>query len=850
MPQPPPTTRFLPLLLLLFVGSGCAALIYEIVWLQMLQLVIGSTTLSLGILLGTFMGGMCLGSFLLPRLVSKRRHPLRVYAFLELAIGAMGFGVLFGMPEIERLYTEFGHGGVGLGLRSIVAAACLLLPTLFMGATLPAIARWVETTPKGVSWMGTFYAGNIVGAVLGCLWAGFHLLRVHDMHIATYAAVAVNVLVAVLALVLASYAPHSVREQTEEEEDFAVALEEAAPEAGPPAKVVYLAIAISGMGALSAEVVWTRLLSLLLGGTVYTFSIILAVFLLGLGIGSGVGSLFARSLAKPWIALGLCQLGIAAAIAWAAAMISHSLPNWPIDPAPDWWASPSEARPWYQFQLDMVRCIWAILPAAVLWGASFPLALASVASRGQDPGKLVGGVYAVNTVGAIVGSLGASIVFVPFFGSENLHRILIATSALAGLLVLVPAMLASARRAQPSAGPARAFASAVAILSLATGLTWSVSTVPWGVAAFGRFMATYGDTLAPGITPVDEVPTEWVSGEPEVFCLYRGEGRNVTVAVTQNTEGVRSFHGGGKVQASNHPDDMRLQRMLGHIPALVHGNPKSALIVACGAGVTAGSFVPYPQIEEIVICDIEPLVPNSVAQRFFGSDNHNVIDDPRTHIEIDDGRHYIRTTDKKFDIITSDPIDMWVKGCAALNTVEYYEMCKQQLNPGGVMTLWIPLYESGLDTTKSILASFFEVFPNGIIWSNDSNGEGYDAILFGQVGPTKIDVAALEARFAQDDYAEVRSSLASVGYYSPTSLLATYAGNASGLVKWSEGAQLNTDRNLRLQFLAGMFFNTFDEKEILEGILEHYEFPTEIFVGPPGNLDALRSALLTAGRGR
>ena len=189
-----PPRPFLPVLLLLFVGSGCAALIYEIVWFQLLQLVIGSSAVSLGVLLGTYMGGMCLGSLLLPRFVSSRQHPLRVYAKLELGIGIFAILVLFGMPQLDRLYAAIAaHGMQGIFLRAVVAAICLLPPTILMGASLPAMARWVETTPEGVSWLGFLYGGNIAGAVFGCLLAGFYLLRVYDMPTATYVAAAINV---------------------------------------------------------------------------------------------------------------------------------------------------------------------------------------------------------------------------------------------------------------------------------------------------------------------------------------------------------------------------------------------------------------------------------------------------------------------------------------------------------------------------------------------------------------------------------------------------------------------------------------------------------------------------------
>ena len=826
---------FLPVLLVLFVGSGCAALIYEVVWLQFLQLVIGSTAVSLGVLLGTFMGGMCVGSLLLPRLVSVRRHPLRVYALLELGIGAIGLVVLFGMPYVERVYALYaGHGTPGILLRGAVAGVCLLPPTLLMGATLPAIARWVETGPEGVSWLGFFYGGNIAGAVFGCLLAGFYLLRVHDMATATYVAFALNVTVAAIALALAA-APA----RYEATADFATK-EGAGRAAG--AWAVYLAIALSGMSALGAEVVWTRLLSLMLGGTVYTFSLILAVFLIGLGIGSSLGAFLARRAASARVALGACQWLLTAAIAWTAVMISESLPYWPILPG----LSPS---PWYTFQLDLVRCLWAVLPPACLWGASFPLALAAVASRGQDPGRLVGGVYAANTLGAIAGALVFSLLLVPAIGTAGAERALIGLAAAAALVALMPLL-------GPAPGTVRlgGAAALAAALGVAGWLAWSVSPVPWPVVAYGRETASLLPQSAPGI--VKDVPQG--PGDPDVFCTYVGEGTNVSVAVTMTREGVRSFHGAGKIQASTQTADMRLQRMLGHIPSLVHKKPESVLVVACGAGITAGTFVLHPDVKRVVICDIEPLVPTIVAP-MFGTENYHVVDgiareNPHTvngkQVEViyDDGRHFLRTTREKFDVITSDPIDPWVKGCAALNTVEYYRMCRDHLNPGGSVSLWIPLYESNLDVTKSVIATFFQVFPHGILWSNEREGYGYDAILFGQVEPTVIDVDELQRRLDRPDHQLVKQSLRDVGFgegldwavEEGIDLLATYAGQAPLLKEWSRGAQINTDRNLRLQYLAGMWLNSNMGERTLSGIRAYYRFPDQTFVGSPERIRVLK----------
>ena len=848
-PTPPTGTdaphRLLPVLLMLFFGSGCAALIYEVVWLQLLQLVIGSTAVSLGVLLGTFMGGMCLGSLLLPRLVSERRHPLRVYALLELGIAAIGLIVLFGLPYVEQVYARnAGHGALGILLRAAVAGVCLLPPTLLMGATLPAIARWIETGPEEVSWLGFFYSGNIVGAVFGCLLAGFYLLRVHDTAVATYVAVALNMTVAAIALALAAIPCR-----------YAAIAESATTESAGRAAgawAVYLAIALSGMSALGAEVVWTRLLSLMLGGTVYTFSLILAVFLIGLGIGSSLGAFLARRAASARIALGACQWLLTGAIAWTAVMISESLPYWPIVPG----LSPS---PWYSFQLDLVRCLWAVLPPACLWGASFPLALAAVASRGQDPGRLVGGVYAANTIGAIAGALVFSLVLVPGIGTASAERALIGLAGTAALVVLLPLLWRASMTMRLSGALVLA-----AAMGVAGWLAWSVTPVQWPIVAFGRNAPTWLARSAPGI--VKDVPSGL--GYPDYYCNYVGEGTNVSVAVTMTRQGVRSFHGAGKIQASTLKSDMQLQRMLGHIPALVHKKPESALVVACGAGITAGSFIVHPAVKRIVICDIEPLVPTVVAP-MFGTENYHVVDDiaqenPHTvngkQVEVvyDDGRHFLRTTHEKFDIITSDPIDPWVKGCAALNTVEYYQMCRDHLNPGGSVSLWIPFYESNLETTKSVIATFFQVFPNGIVWSNDRQGTGYDAILFGQVEPTVIDVGELQRRLDRPDHKQVKQSLREVGFgefrtglpATPEGIdmLATYAGQAPLLKGWMEGAQINTDRNLRLQYLAGMWLNSKMGEQIRSSILEHYRFPDQMFVGSPEGIRILKLALFRVGR--
>ncbi len=779
--------RFLPLLLVLFIGSGCSALIYEVVWLQLLQLVIGSSAASIAVLLGTFMGGMCLGSITVPRLVSGRKHPLRVYALLELGTGAFGLAVLSGLPFVQHLYTAtIGHGFPGILLRSAASAICLLPPTLMMGATLPAMARWIESTPQAASWWGFFYGGNIAGGVFGCLLAGFYLLRIYNMAIASYVAAVIDVAVALAGLALARRVPW---------EEPASVVESAAR--APGSWPVYFAIALSGLCALGAEVVWTRTLSLMLGPTVYTFSIILGVFLTGLGLGSSAGSVLSRKHGNPRMLLALCQMLQILTVAFAGYMLADFLPYWTghVD---------TLASPWIGFLSDLGRSAIAILPSAFLWGASFPLALASVASPDRDAGRLVGEVYGANTVGAILGSIGFSLIFIPRLGTQHSEQLLIALSILAAIVL----QKVSAKTAG---------AAAVAVL-----VAWSVPAIPWKLIAFGRRLATTTGSWTP---------------------LYVAEGMNSSIAYSKY-EGVTTyFHVSGKTEASAEPQDMRLQRLLGHLPALLAAKPKSILVVGCGAGVTAGTFVAHPEVERITICEIEPLIPPASAI-YFSRENHNVMHDPRTRIVYDDARHYILTSTEKFDIITSDPIHPWVKGIAPLYSTEYFELVKQHLNPGGFVTQWVPLYESNVETVQSEIATFFDAFPNGTVWGNlNTDGQGYDVVLVGQEGKLKIDVDAIQQRLDRPEYKPVVESMREVGYNSAADLLSTYAVQASDLRGWLRHAQINRDRNLRLQYLAGMGLDQYLAPAIYDRMLGFSSFPSNIFTGSPASLRALHTAI-------
>jgi spermidine synthase len=825
-----------PLLLVLLAASGCAALIYEIVWFQLLQLVIGSSAVSLGLLLAAYMGGLCLGSVALPRLVSRDQHPLRVYGVLEIGIAIFGILTLFGLPLISRVYIAGATQGLlGLVMRGAVAAACLLPPTILMGASFPAVARWAEATPRGVSWLGSFYSANIAGAVFGALLSGFYLLRVYDMATATYTAAAINIAVAIAALTIGAVpkrksppfeggVPASLASRQGGLDNLS--LEQTTPSA-PSAQtpllqkegiferargfaLVYVVIALSGLTALGAEVVWTRLLSLLLGATVYTFSIILAVFLLGLWLGSAIGSFLVRRIQHPRLVLAGTQVLLAAAIAGTAYTLTFSLPFWPVDP----WLS---LNPWFTFDLDVIRCMRAIFPATLLWGASFPIALACAAAEGEDPAKLSGEVYAANTAGSILGALAFSLILIPDAGTRGSQQLLIGLAiAAAGVAVVAHFWKFNAKLAVALAGSA----------VVAWALISTVADVPWQAIAYGRRVAP----ILRGLDP-----------KSEAMPVFVGEGVNSSVVITRRGE-QRFFYVSGKNEASSALLDMRLQRMMGHLPALIHPQPKSVLVVGFGAGVTAGSFVPNPDVESITICELESIIPPA-SNEFFGVENYNVLHDSRTRMVYDDARHFILTTPDKFDLITTDPIHPWVKGTSSLYSREYFELIRSHLNTGGVAAQWLPLYESDEETVKTQLATFFSVFPNGTVWSNYLNGDGYDLVLIGRADDSPIKLDEMQQRLTQPKYARVLSSLSDVDIHSASDLLSTYAGRALDLAPMLSDAPINRDLNMRLQYIAGWGVNSVMADPIYRQILSYRRFPGDLITGKGEAIEALEDVI-------
>jgi len=805
-------------LLLLFVASGCAALIYEIVWFHLLRLVIGASALSLGILLASFMGGMFLGSLLLARVVPSTAHPLRVYGLIEIGIGAFGLALPFVLPGARAVYLGlFGHGLAGIALRGLVAAIILLPPTALMGATLPAVARRYHGGAAGSSALAELYGANTFGAVLGCLCTGFYILPNWDIVVASAIAAALNLAIGLTALRL-SRRPEQGASAPRENDDVSATPRDAA-------RTVYEVVALSGLTALGAQVAWTRLLALLFGGTIYTFAIILAVFLGGLGLGSGIAAGALKRGYDGRRLLAASQLALVPALVYAAFMIGRIIP----------YTSTLRVVPIGTLHtLHVIHCLEVILPAAVLWGMSFPLALAAAGDASADRGRSSGNVYAANTLGAIVGSLATSLLIIPSWGTRTAQQIFVVLSAASAALMYASLRAASrkndpdARSATPPAEatkPKRTRLDLLAELPLPIAIVGVllVPALPAKFQAIGRYIWTLNDR--------DKIP-------------YMVEGVASTVAVRESSN-HRYYHVAGKVEASTDALDMRLQRLLGHLSALAHPRPESVLVVGLGAGVTAGAFVVHPEVKRIVICEIEPAVLPA-ASRYFSQENHAVLADPRVEVINDDARHFLATTHEKFDIITSDPIHPWVRGNSVLFSQEYYAIVKEKLNRGGLATQWVPLYETSEKAIQIQMRTFVDAFPDGAVFNSQPEAKGYDVVLLGQMEPLRIDIAAVQKRI--DDNEALRKSLTDVKLTSALDIFASYGTRGRELGEWLKDTPVNRDFSLKLEYISGLAFNYQVADEIYANMIKGRAYPDDIFIAPDELIAQLRARLAPKAR--
>jgi spermidine synthase len=768
------------LLYALFFVSGSAALLYEVAWVRSLSLVFGGSHLAVATVLAVFMGGLALGGAIFGRRADATARPLRLYGLLELGIAAFGLLFLALIRFYPAVYVPLArlseeNPAYLTVLRVAFATLALAGPTTLMGGTLPVLARLPATRPDALPQrLSMLYAVNTLGAVTGALAAGFVTLEHVGVRRTILVAVALNAAAGLLVLLLPERAfgggPFAAGTRT--------VAGNAVPASAVPeltSRLVLWGIGAGGFCALAYEVLWTRMLSMVVGTSVYGFTIMLVAFLSGIGLGSAAWGAWKRRTGsegpRAVLAFAAVQAGIGVLALAVTATMRH-LPDHALRLQNLFTARGDEfaARQGASFLL----AFGYMLPPALLLGVAFPLAGTIHAAARRSVAAGVGQVLACNTVGAILGSAVSGFVLIRAFGIERSLLVVCAVNVGVGLVV------AASLRGRAAAGMAALGAAAVVAavaLEVDGGRLWDEKYLAiWRNNTRGAF----------------DTPERVRDAIENTDVLYFFQGANETISVVEARGGYRGFIVNGRSEASNARGDLQCQRTLGHLPLLLHPDPRRVFVLGAGSGMTLGAVTLHPEVESIVLAEIEPgVLP---ATRAFGEYNHRALDDPRLRVVFNDGRNHLQTTRDTFDVITADPIHPWSGGAAYLYTTEYFALAASRLRPGGVIAQWLPIYELTPEDVATVVRTFAQSFPHTMVWLTH-----WDTELLGSDRPLVIDEAALASRIAGP---EIAADLAAVDMDSADDFLSYFLMGTRGCREFARRGRINTDDNLFLEFSA------------------------------------------------
>lgn len=786
----------------LFLFSGATGLAYEVMWTRMLVRVFGASSFAVSTVLATYMAGLALGSYLFGRLIDRKGNPILIYGLLELGIGVFALVfpfILAGLNPLYRvLYGSLEGSLYTLSLiRFLLSFAVLIVPTTLMGGTLPVLSRFVTGSLSNLTFrVGWLYSINTFGAVAGTLVTGFLLLPHLGMRATTLAVVATNVAIFVAAYLVSrrGVTPAPSTSSLDRPAQKPGQLQDIE---GPGSRstsrgerVVLVAFLFTGLAALSGEVIWTRVLALVVGTTVYAFSIMLTVFLLGLALGSAVFARIAQRIRRPRMAFGIVAAAIGLAV-FASTVAFRYLPAVYMD------LYKVAGKTWQNsIGIEFLLSLVVMIVPAFLMGGTFPLVARIYATDVSRVGSRIGTAYAYNTVGSIVGSFVGSFVLLDALGVETgmltVSLVYLAVGAL--LLLLLSEGLARRLRLGLSAAVAVA---AIAVALLGPGWDKKLMT-----SAVYVYAGVYGDRA--GLE--DALKFKDV--------LFYDEGAGATVSIERNQD-VLSLKIDGKVDASS-GSDMINQEFLAHIPLLMHPRPDTVLVIGLGSSVTLGSATRHP-VKRI---DCVELLENVVAAAGFYKDlAYNCLSDPRVNLILGDGRNHVQLTRKKYDVIISEPTNVWISGVGDLFDYEFFRLSRERLKPGGVMAAWFHTYHMGDAELRSGVRTFLEVFPHASLWlSNES-----DIILVGALegGPegAHFDEGSLR-RMAEP---EVARDLARVLVNRPADLLSALLLGEDDLREYSKSARIHTDDNMLMEFNAGRRVFEATHQVHLANILERFK---------------------------
>jgi spermidine synthase len=761
---------------LLFVISGGLGLIYQIVWFKYLSLFLGNTTYAQTIVLATFMGGLAIGSAWWGRKVDRSPRPLRLYAWMELGIGM--YCLLY--PKfLELLKSVFisivvsmqlpSDGTAVLILKLLTSLCSLLIPTILMGGTLPILVRFIshklEETGRNIA---VLYFLNSFGAVVGSLLAGFFFIRLLGLSTTVYTAAVFNLLIGAFAIILSMWKITSEDSEVE-------AIEET--EQIFPRKEVILAITVAGISGLASmiyEITWVRMLIPVLGSSTYSFSIMLVAFISGITIGSLIVSSFVQRVKNLPSLLGWCQVGIVLSM-------FAVLPMYARIPYEFWKVASilvrsSETYPIY-LTIQFIFGFMLMIVPTIFLGMSLPVAT-RIAARGISVlGKSVGNIFAINTLGTVIGSLLAGLVLIPLVGVKHTIEVGIGCNLLAGLLVFVFA----------GSIPHRQMFVALPLMFL-TLIGYSLFVPNWskGVMLSGVFRSMHSDAKPPESYDI------FLKNANATKVLYYKEGTTATIGVVEGkyeNETQKVLIVNGKADAST-KGDLPTQLLLGQIPCLLQKNPENVFVVGLGSGVTIGSVLTHP-VKRVDCVEISPEVAEALSQ--FDEVNHHPFSDSRSNLFIEDALAYLKLTNRKYDIIISEPSNPWIAGIGNLFTTEFFEKCKQRMNKGGIMVQWFHLYEMNDELFKMVVRTFQSSFTHVSLWQSLYA----DIIMVGSEEPISIDYDKIKQAMTGK---KIKEDLQRISIPDAATFLSLEMLSSKSVFRYVGIGDLNTEDHPRLEY--------------------------------------------------
>jgi spermidine synthase len=756
-----------------FACSGFAGLVYEIAWTRLLTLHLGHTTAAVSTVTAAFMCGLGLGGALGGRVAPRlsARHAVRAYALLELvvALSALAIAALLALlaPVFTWGYGEDGGSSIFSLVRVACAFAALLVPSIALGATFPIAVRVAVASPTRLGGpTGRLYGANTAGAAIGSMAAGFVLIPVLGLRGTLLIGMVGSAASIALALAIGRSARPDPVAAAIPAKPRVKGRDGAARKAGEGKLdrsqygLAAAVLALTGFATFVHEVVWTRVLAMVVGPSVFAFAATLTSFITGLALGSFAGAVLAERRRHSAMALALTLVATAAVSCVSVAFVGSPVVQ--LGPGDAGHAAVAGVP------LPLLAIAFGLtFPIALGLGVAFPLSLELAASHDAIPARRLGTLYAVNTVGAVIGALVAGFMAIPTIGLRA--SLLVGTTA---LLVGAIALIVRGARSNRSRIAVLVTVSAV-VAWMGTSAGWDREWLAAGGYLYSRFVPAGVDRHA-----------ALTAGT----LLYYREGATGTVSVKTLT-GQRSLAIDGKVDAST-ARDMLTQKLLAHVPLLLHPSPDKVAIVGLGSGVTLASALVHP-IAAVDVIEISPEVIEAAGQ--FADVNRRALDDPRTHLVRGDGRTHLALTSRRYDVVISEPSNPWMAGVAALFTRDFFETVRRRLAPGGILCQWAHTYDISDADLRSIVATFRMVFPDGMMWLA---GDG-DLLLVGSTVPLE---PRLDAMITTWQRTGVREDLQRVAVREPFALLSLFVGGPAEMARYAAGATIQTDDRMALEF--------------------------------------------------